>query len=111
MKTVYILNSEFMGQGNDELGHKLMGAFLKKVWSRKKKPHAIIFYNSAVKLLATGSMYLDALHGLHDSGVDLIACGTCIDFYALTDKIDVGRVSGMEEIVDLTQKADSVVTI
>ncbi len=56
-------------------------------------------------------MYLDALHGLHDSGVDLIACGTCIDFYALTDKVDVGRVSGMEEIVDLTQKADSVVTV
>ena len=111
MKTVYILKSEFMGEGNDELGHKLMGAFLKKIWSRKQKPEAIIFYNSAVKLLAAGSMYLDALHGLQDSGVDLIACGTCIDFYGLTDTIEVGRVSGMEEIVDVTQTVDSVVTL
>ncbi|WZL83246.1 sulfurtransferase-like selenium metabolism protein YedF [Vallitaleaceae bacterium 9-2] len=111
MRTVYILNNEFMGHGDDELGHKLMGAFLKKVWIRKEKPHAIIFYNSAVKLLAEGSMYLDALNGLQDAGVDLIACGTCIDFYGLSDTIKVGRVSGMEEIVDITQQVESVVTI
>lgn len=111
MKTAYILNNEFMGQGNDQLGYTLMGAFLKKVWGRKAKPQAIIFYNSAVKLLADGSMYLDALHGLEEAGVDLIACGTCVEFYNLAEKMNVGRVSGMEEIVEITQSVASVVTI
>jgi len=111
MKKVFIINSEFYGHGNDELGHKLMGAFLKKVWARDKKPYAIIFYNSGVKLLAKGSFYLDALTGLEDAGVDLIACGTCLDSYDLKDKMMVGRVSGMEEIVDVMMNAKSVITI
>ncbi len=111
MKNVFLLNSEFFGHGDDELGHKLMGAFLKKVWGRDDKPYAIIFYNSSVKLLAKGSFYLDALTGLEESGVDLIACGTCLDSFNLKDKVMVGRVSGMEEIVDVMMKANSVITI
>lgn len=111
MKTVFIINNEFMGQGNDELGYKLTGAFLKKVWARKKKPSAILFYNSGVKLLAKGSSYIDVLTGLDESGVDLIACGTCVDSYGLKDTLLVGRVSGMEELVDIMQSSTHTVTI
>jgi selenium metabolism protein YedF len=111
MNTIYILNSEFMGHGDEALGHQLIGAFLKKLWARQDKPSTIIFYNSAVKLLTKGSMYLDALNGLSEAGVDLAACGTCLNYFGLTDDLKVGRISGMEEIVDLTMKADNVVTI
>lgn len=111
MNKVIILNNENMGQGDDELGYKLTGAFLKKIWAKKDKPAAIIFYNSGVKLLASSSSYLDALHGLYDSGVDLVACGTCIDTYNLRDEIKVGRISGMEEIVNLMMNADDTITI
>ena len=111
MKTLFIVNSEFFGNGNDELGQKLMGAFLKKLWAKQKKPQYIVFYNSAVKLLAKGSLHLDALHGLSDLGVDLIACGTCVDFYGLTDCIEIGRISGMEEIVNLMELCPKVITV
>lgn len=111
MKTLYILNQEFFGKGDDVLGQKLMGAFLNKLWARQSKPQYIVFYNSAVKLLAKGSPVLGPLHGLSDAGVDLVACGTCVDFYFLKDTFEVGRISGMEEIVDLMDQCDKVITL
>lgn len=111
MKTVYIINSQYFGSGDEALGSKLMGAFLKKIWARSEKPDALIFYNSGVKLLTKQSMVLDALHGLSDAGVDLVACGTCINDYQLKDDVEVGRISGMEEIVDMTMNADRCITV
>ena len=109
MKTTIILNSESMGKGNDELGKKLMGSFLRKICMLDNKPDAILFYNSAVKLLAKGSSVLDALYSLSDAGVDLIACGTCVSFYELDDNIEVGRVSNMDEIVRTLQKSEKII--
>ena len=111
MNTVFILNNHIMGKGNDELGIVLMGAFLKKIWARKDKPSALILYNSAVTLLGSDSPYLDAMTGLEESGVEILACGTCLDAYGLTGKIKAGRQSNMEEIVDLMMKAEKTVTI
>ncbi len=111
MRKAVIINSEFMGVGNDELGAKLMGPLLRKLWAGESKPEAMLFYNSGVKLLAEGSAVLDALNGLYEAGVDIIACGTCCTFFGITDKITVGRVSDMQEVSSIMMTADSVVTI
>ena len=110
MKTAIILKGETLGQGDDVLGQQLMGSFLRKLWASREKPDFILFYNSAVRLLASGSAVLDALEGLSNAGVDLIACGTCVCFYELKDKLMAGRVSDMQEIVDLLMKVEKVVT-
>lgn len=111
MKKVIILNSEFMGKGDDILGLRLMGSFLRKLWAREDKPDVIVCYNSGVKLMAKGSSVLDALAGLQEAGVEILACGTCMGFYNLTDDIAAGRISDMEEIVSILLTADSVVTV
>jgi selenium metabolism protein YedF len=111
MKKVIVINSESFGRGSEELGKKLMGAFLKKLWASDSKPGQIVFYNSGVKLLGPDSPVLDALNALFDSGVDLLACGTCITYFELDDKIKVGRVSNMEEIVASFLNSDDVITI
>lgn len=111
MKTVFILNSQYMGHGNDELGETIMGAFFKKLWASPDKPVAILFYNGGVKLLTKAAGHLDALHHLHTAGVDLIACGTCVDKFQLQDEIAEGRISGMEEILQTMMQADKVITI
>ena len=72
---------------------------------------AIILYNSAVKLIADGSEVLDAMDGLYSSGADILACGTCVDFYNLKNSIKTGRVSNMEEICSLLMQAEKVITI
>ncbi len=108
---VVILHAETMGRGDDALGAKLMGSFLRTLATVDEKPDAVVFYNAAVKLLAPGSPHLDALHALHASGVDLLACITCLEFYALTEQMAVGHVSNMREIVQRMMAASKVVTI
>ncbi len=110
-KNTIVINSRYFGQGDNELGEKLMGSFLRKLWSSDTQPNQILFYNSGVKLMAEGSSVLDALNGLSDKGVDLIACGTCVSHYDLKQKIAVGRVGDMNEIVDGVMKSSSVATV
>lgn len=111
MKTAIVINSEFFGQGDEELGQTLMGVFLRKLWAGGDLPETIICYNAGVKLLAQGSTVLDAFDGLSMKGVEIIACGTCIDFYDIKDCMKMGRRSNMVEIVSMMMDADKVITI
>jgi selenium metabolism protein YedF len=110
MKTTILLNSKNLGIGDDKLGEKLIGSFLNKIWMLDEKPDTIIFYNSAVKLLSNDSFVLDSLISISDSGVDLVACGTCVGFFGLEGKIKIGRVSDMVEIVRILTKSEKVIT-
>ncbi len=111
MRKTIVINSETMGKGEDELGQMIQVTFFTQVSASDRKPDAIIFYNAAVKLLTADSPALDALNDLFRTGVDLIACGTCVAYFELKDKIVVGRVSNMQEIVSILLDSDSVVTI
>jgi selenium metabolism protein YedF len=111
MKNVLVLNSETMGRGADELGRQLIGGFLRKLWNQPSRPEAIVFYNSAVKLLVEGAPALDALEGLSRAGVDLVACGTCCDYFEARDRIRLGRISDMQEITSLLMNSTKVTTI
>jgi selenium metabolism protein YedF len=111
MKKIFVINSESMGNGNFDLGKQLMVNFFRKLAFQDFLPQGIIFYNAGVKLLAQGSSILPELDALEKKGVDLIACGTCVNFFGLQEKILVGRVSNMEEIVSHLCKAERVVTI
>ncbi len=109
--TIVIVNAESMGRGDDALGAKLLGNFFRTLANVDPKPDAIVFYNAAVKLLAPGSAFLEPLKQLEDAGVDLLACLTCLEFFALGGKLAVGQVSNMREIVQRTMAAAKVVTI
>ena len=111
MTTAIVLNSESFGKGDDELGSRLLGAFLRKIWASDKLPDTIICYNAGVKLLSKGSCVLDALNGLDSKGVEIIACGTCIDHFNLKNCIEIGRISDMVEIVSIMTNYDKVITV
>jgi selenium metabolism protein YedF len=109
--TVFVVSGETMGRGDDALGAKLLGNFLRTLVAVEPKPEAVVFYNAAVRLLGEGSPHLDALRRLDDAGVDLLACVTCLDFFGLAERLAVGQVSNMREIVQRTNAAARVVTI
>ncbi len=111
MEKTVVVNGSEMGTGSEELGGKLIGSFLRKLCLTKDKPERMVFYNSGVRLLAQGSSVLDALEQLTEAGVDLIACGTCVGYYDLTDKVVVGRISNMQEIVSILTGSETVITI
>jgi len=110
-KKLVVVNSDTLGDGAEDLGAKLMGSFLRKLCTATAKPEALLFYNSGVKLLAEGSHVLDALEALQQAGVDLVACGTCCGFYGITEKLAVGRISDMAEVVGQVLETESVVTV
>ena len=108
MAKAIVINSQFFGRGDEQLGAALMGNFLRKLWSLESKPDKIVFYNSGVKLLAEGSPVLDALNGLAEAGVDLIACGTCVTHFDLKARLVAGRISDMQEIATAIMECESV---
>ena len=89
----------------------MIGSFLRKIWGNDNKPDAMIFFGTGVNLLCEGSIVLDALDGISNSGVDLIACGTGIDYFKLRDKIKVGRISNMQDIVRIMMDSEKVINL
>jgi hypothetical protein len=110
MKTVIVINSEGMGQGDGALARRLMIPFLEQI-RRHEEVEALLFYNYGVRLAAEGSEVLQSLVAIHEGGIDVLCCGTCVNALGLEGKIKVGRVSNMEEIVKTLMEADKVVTL
>ena len=98
-----------MGSGDDELGSLLLRSFLKTQSQLDRKPDAIIFYNDGVKLCCEGSLLLDDLRSLENAGIEIIACGTCLNFFELGDSLEIGRVTDMLEIASRLADAGSIV--
>ena len=98
-----------MGTGDDELGALLMRSFLKTQSQLERKPDAVLFYNDGVKLCCEGSVLLDDLEALESAGVEIIACGTCLNFFELADRLRVGRVTDMLEIASRLADAGKIV--
>ena len=98
-----------MGSGDDELGALLLRSFLKTQAELEQKPDAILFYNDGVKLCCEGSTLIDDLRGLEAAGVEIIACGTCLNFFELADQLRVGRVTDILEIAGRLADAGSIV--
>lgn len=109
--TMVLIRSEQMGRGDDALGAKLLGTFLRTLTTLEAKPDTIVFYNGAARLLGPGSGSLDALRALEEEGVELLACITCLEFFGLTEKIEVGTVTNMREIAQRMLAAAKVITL
>lgn len=105
---VLIANDE-IGTGPSELGKILMRSFLKTLKEVEPMPQRMIFLNAGVRLVAEGSDLLDDLAALQGMGIDLAACGTCLDYFHLKERVKVGRVSNMMEIASALLGADKVV--
>jgi selenium metabolism protein YedF len=109
--TVLVIPSEFMGRGDDELGHVLIRGFFHTLGEVEPVPDTIIFFNSGVKLVTEGSPVLEDLRDLRERGIEILACGTCLGHYDLKDKIAVGEVSNMYTIAETMLGAGKVVNL
>jgi len=109
--TLIQINQFGMGQGNEELGLKLIGNYFKLLIEDNHLPRFIVFYNSGIKLICAGSPVIEVLRVIESKGVKLLACKTCLDFYELTDKVEAGVAGTMHDIIALQANADKVITI
>lgn len=109
--TVFLITSEGLGRGSDDLGLVLMRNFILTLLESGEVPVAMLFVNSGVKLCCEGSAVLEYLMALSSRGARILSCGTCLNFYGLTDKLGAGEVTTMPTIVEYLTGSYQVVTL
>jgi intracellular sulfur oxidation DsrE/DsrF family protein len=114
MKTVILVTREGLGQvqaADHEFGVEMFDRFVHALEGEERRPEALCFYTDGVKLLVEGSRALPGLRLLAGLGVRLVACRSCLEKFGLLDRLGVGEVGTMKDVVRLIQDADKVVTI
>ncbi len=105
-RRVLLLGSEGMGRGNDRLGSTILRSFLQTLVANPLRPETIICWNAGVKLLATSSPVLEVLQQLEGVGVEILACKTCVEHFAISADLRAGQISTMPVISDLLLRGD-----
>ncbi len=106
-KTI-LVQSDVLGRGNDELGMTLMSNFLRLLAESKEKPALLVFLNTGVRLVCEGSWALGHLKDLEKQGVGILACGTCLDYFELADKVKAGKPTDMAKMIEAMMSTEMV---
>ena len=109
--TVILITREGMGSAEAALRHKLLDTYLNLLLKNGTLPGAICFYTEGVKLVVEGSPHLEVLSQLEKRGVRLISCSTCLNYYSLTEKVLLGVVGGMADILEAQIRAEKVISL
>ena len=106
---IVVISSGRMGEGNDELGEVLMKGFIYALTQQDELPETILFYNGGAPFTCEGSPALEDLKQLEAQGVEILTCGTCLNYYGLSEKLKIGDVTNMYVIAEKMMQADSII--
>lgn len=109
--TCIFVNSDKMGTGNDELGQVLIKGYIYTLTESKPYPKSILFVNSGIKLTTENEATVENLKILQDAGVEILSCGTCLDYYGLKEELKVGTVTNMYTIVESMNNSSKTISI
>jgi intracellular sulfur oxidation DsrE/DsrF family protein len=109
--TVILVASNGMGKADETLQFILITKYFELLLQNGSLPAAVCFYTDGVKLVCEGSPVLEQLHALEAKGIRLIVCSTCLNYFELNEKVKVGIVGGMGDIIEAQVKAEKVISI
>jgi hypothetical protein len=111
--TVVLVTNNGIGKADEKLQQLLFGKYVELLLQNESLPAALCFYTEGVKLACKGSPVIEQLCNLESKGIQLIICSTCLNYYNLTETVQVGIVGGMGDTlrVEAQLKADKVITI
>ncbi len=107
--TLVVISSSKMGEGNEELGGVLIKGFVYALTQQDELPGTMLFYNGGAKLTCEDSEVLEDLKSLEALGVEILTCGTCLNYYGLTEKLAVGSVTNMYVIAEKMTQAGLII--
>ncbi|MCC6147101.1 MAG: DsrE family protein [Anaerolineaceae bacterium] len=110
-ETVILFTRNGLGHAPAELQQGLVAKFLSLTLESGELPGKILFYTEGVKLVCEGSAVIPQLEEMEKRGVELVICQTCLVFFGLADKVHVGVVGGMGDILTTLQKAARVLSV
>jgi selenium metabolism protein YedF len=108
---VVVMAKNRIGEGSDELGEKLVGPMLESLKAQDTLPSKMIFMNAGIHLVTNNSPVIPQLKELELSGVELISCGTCLNYFNKENDLAIGRISNMFEIVEAMRTTGKVISI
>lgn len=108
-ETIVVIDSDKMGDGDEEFSKTLLKGFIYALSSQDVPPAKILFYNTGVRLTTEGSASIEDLKVLEKAGAKIYSCGACLNNYGLTEKLSVGEVTNMYDIVSYLMEADLVI--
>ena len=112
MKDAVVLGTiNDMGRADEKLQLTLIGKYFDLLLQNGNLPAAICFYTDGVKLICEGSPVTGQLRTLESKKVRLIICSTYLNYFGLNEKLQVGIVGGVGDIVEAQMKADKAITI
>ena len=97
---VILMTKDYLGEGSEELGRNLMKTFWVCMVEADVKPSKIYFINSSVKMVTKDSVHLENIKKLADLGVEIAACGICLDYFGVKEELGVGSITNMYAITD-----------
>lgn len=106
---IVVISSERMGQGPEDLGEILMKAFVNTINEVQPLPSAVLLYNGGVRLVVDGSPLIEPMKELEKRGVQILCCGTCLDFYGVKQTLRVGEITNMYVILEKMTEAGHIV--
>jgi len=109
-RITFFITSNKIGT-NDDLGKILIEGFFNTLPSATNKPQRIIFLNEGVFLTTENSPVVNSLKKLSEMGIEIRSCGTCLDFYNLKDKLQVGTITNMYDTVEALTSGDVIIKI
>jgi intracellular sulfur oxidation DsrE/DsrF family protein len=110
-ETVLIVTRNGMGDAEPELQQKLITTYFKLLDENNLQPAVICFYTNGVYLVVEGSPVLESLKSMEAKGTRLVLCSTCLNYFNLTDKVKVGTVGGMTDIIEAQRRASKVISL
>lgn len=106
-----LVGADMMGRGDPELGRSLIKMYFYTLAQGGELPASIVFLNAGVKLPTLDDQIAEHLRALAARGVEILVCGTCLNFYSLTDRLQVGTVSNMYDISQRMQRVGKVISL
>lgn len=98
---VVAINSDKMGTGDEAFGTTLLENFIYALTEQDRIPKMVVMYNSGVRLVTENEKTVKDLKTLQEKGTEILACGLCLDFYGLKEKLRVGSATNMYRIVEI----------
>lgn len=110
-KLTILIGTDKLGLGDDVLGTTLMKSYLYALSENDVIPSDLLFLNAGVKLTIEGSDCVESIIKLKERGVNVLSCGTCLDFYGLKEKLGVGEITNMYTIVEKMNLSDNTIKL
>ena len=105
------IKTNVYGSESEGLGENLMKMYIYALTEAAPLPKTLMFLNRGVFLTTAGTPVLESLKALEGAGVEILTCGACLNFYGLTDSLEIGGVTNMYAMVEKLNNAKNAVVI